>query len=1094
MSSDLEVRIAEAIARSSSLASSVASSMSSRYFDGDETDASVDSSSVINVESDNNEHSSKVEENGSDRNNMIVEKTDIKLEEKMVSLDHIVQKATNDDMTYIAEKKIDTNTTHTTHDYSQNISTITEPIDRLMRTTSSYAASLSARRAEQLEHEANNKTKIAALQRERAWCSIIPSPSGPTDEAPPLLATRSKRFVEQRVPPPSSLLQKPIQRNAPTTSPTISLQSRLLIPKAEPPLPPSLPAAKYIPGVGHSREWISVVDLSLQTRVPINESKATLATRPRARSASVSSGRMRSYSNVSNADGGDVAERLFYWAFETQKKREDRMNQAPDGCTFRPSLSKNATARKLSELPVPYLPESLIVGTSSTTSQTHNSQNDPTLSGRSSQSAAVVLPQKLLARHELLYASAVAREGRRRAREWAAYEGNPNFSFQPQIDRNTNALVGARYTIGGALVRGTVDSLPSSDVLTMNPSAENSIVEGLEDEVDVGRQIVSDRLYLEAENIEARRQIAADLELRRVATFHPKLNPKSLAMVTSSQRPRSRSVSVSSDRPRGGGIVRKPLTYIDPETTAEALALRKMRDELSRCTFAPVLVSQATKIRGRNSITSSSLKKPNISFSTEPAFERLTRLGELSQERLEQKRLDKAEKELEGNTFSPQINKNAESLMKQRLSNVDLGEPSSVESRLISEQRLLEERLNHRRAELAMLELASCSFSPAILPASKRMVENATKNGSAKRSVGRSVLKTSDMMYATPKITPSILRPSQSNIESPSAPAVSLSFSATTAPRSVNHQAEHTEVEVDMITDTSLHPPLNVSRAFWERLIDTAREFEHIRARVLQTVTRRALSALPLSLPSGPVKREVEKGCQELHRILIASRPHVPKSPETSPRAASATRTRENGTVAKESLPKGLRASRLILWDRLTDAMTTPEEQKCLRDDLTRLIESRTAPFLVRTLRPGSFALTVVEAVAIENHRSSVSDSKFPQPVASPSLINTSIRDTKSTVISAAESGRAAWATFALDAKRLDQVVNETSERIANAINSDGINNGNGNGNSLKTQYVSSEGEVISSKISTPESSTWTTMTKVKASDYSPSIKKALGI
>jgi hypothetical protein len=252
-----------------------------------------------------------------------------------------------------------------------------------------------------------------------------------------------------------------------------------------------------------------------------------------------------------------------------------------------------------------------------------------------------------------LYASAVAREGRRRAREWAAYEGNPNFSFQPQIDRNTNALVGARYTIGGALVRGTVDSLPSSDVLTMNPSAENSIVEGLEDEVDVGRQIVSDRLYLEAENIEARRQIAADLELRRVATFHPKLNPKSLAMVTSSQRPRSRSVSVSSDRPRGGGIVRKPLTYVDPETTAEALALRKMRDELSRCTFAPVLVSQATKIRGRNSITSSSLKKPNISFSTEPAFERLTRLGELSQERLEQKRLDKAEKELEGTTFSP---------------------------------------------------------------------------------------------------------------------------------------------------------------------------------------------------------------------------------------------------------------------------------------------------------------------------------------------------------------------------------------------------------------------------------------------------------
>jgi hypothetical protein len=136
----------------------------------------------------------------------------------------------------------------------------------------------------------------------------------------------------------------------------------------------------------------------------------------------------------------------------------------------------------------------------------------------------------------------------------------------------------------------------------------------------------------------------------------------------------------------------------------------------------------------------------------------------------------------------------------------------------------------------------------------------------------------------------------------------------------------------------------------------------------------------------------------------------------------------------------------------------------------------------------------VVEAVAIENHRSSVSESKLLQPVASPSLINTSIRDTKSAVITAAESGRAAWATFALDAKRLDQVVNETSERIANAINSDGINNGNGNGTSLKTQYVSSEGEVISSKISTPESSAWTTMTKVKASDYSPSIKKALGI
>jgi len=1100
MSSDLELRIAQALARSSNLSASVSSSLSSGRFKGEDgDDTSVDASSEIN----NAEAASQFE----DMNSM---------DEKKESMD--VQ---------LGQKALLSNLVRNTSPRPIITPSVLPrpPSSRLLRATTSYAASLNARRAQQLENEALDSDAKAARQREQAWCSIIPSPSGPTDEAPPLLATRSRRIVDRREPPPSSLIQKPVLRNAPTTTPTISMQSRLLAPKAESAPPPLLPPAKYTPGVGHSREWISVADLSLQTRVP-KESRVSAPSRPRARSASVS-GRSRSNSNISgSAGGGDIAERLFYWAFETQKKRDERMNQAPDGCTFRPSLSRNALAKKLSELPVPYLPETLIVGTSSSASQNYN---DPTLSGRSSQSAGVALPQKLLARHELLYASAVAREGRRRAREWAAYEGNPNFSFHPQIDRNTNALASSRFNTGSAMIaRGTIDSMPSSsDILTMNPSAENSIVG---DEVDVGhRQEVSERLYLEAEEIEARRQIAADLELRRVASFHPKLNAKSLAMVSGSQRPRSRSLSVSSDGPRGGGIFRKPLTYVDPETTAEALALRKIRDELAQCTFAPLLVSQSTKIRGRSSSSSlSSLKRDKPASikgePSEPAFERLTRLGELSQERLEQKRLEKVEKELVGSTFSPQINKNAESLMKQRLLNTERGEPSSVETRLISEQRILEERLNHRRAELAMLELASCSFSPAILPASKRIAEAATKNGSARRSIGKSIVRTDDGMYATPKITPSVLRSSPSgSLSSPALPAVSLTFSSSTAPRTLNHE-DHSEIEVDTTRESSLHPPANVSRAVWERLIDTAREFEHIRARVLQTVTRRALSALPLSLPAGPVKREVEKGCQELHRILIASRPHVPKSPETSPRAQTATRTRENGLVARESLPTGLRASRLILWDRLTEAMTSPAEQKCLRDDLTRLIESRTSPFLVRTLRPGSFSLTVVETVAVENHRSFISELKSPLAPSSssspPPLSATAI------AISAAESAGAAWATFALDAKKLEQVLNETSDRVATAI-ALGID---GRSTTKKRNFMSSEGEVVvdleykvdneetlqkqqiplnqqQRPIDTPETANWSTMSRVIGSSgeegfetarsnvvYSPKVKQALGL
>ena len=1096
MSSDLELRIAQALAKSSSLSASVSSSYSSGRFKADDgDDTSVDSSSEINNAAES------VSQYG-DMNSM---------DEKKESMDALLGKKDDALVRNNSPRPIITPSVLPK-----------PPSSRLLRATTSYAASLNARRAQQRENEALDSDAKAARQREQAWCSIIPSPSGPTDEAPPLLATRSRRIVDRREPPPSSLIQKPVLRNAPTTIPTISMQSRLLAPKAESAPPPLLPPAKYTPGVGHSREWISVADLSLQTRVP-KESRVSAPSRPRARSASVS-GRSRSNSNISgSAGGGDIAERLFYWAFETQKKRDERMNQAPDGCTFRPSLSRNALAKKLSELPVPYLPETLIVGTSSSASQNQNSYNDPTLSGRSSQSAGVALPQKLLARHELLYASAVAREGRRRAREWAAYEGNPNFSFHPQIDRNTSALASTRFNTGSAMIaRGTIDSMPSSsDILTMNPSAENSIVG---DEVDVGHRQVSERLYLEAEEIEARRQIAADLELRRVASFHPKLNAKSLAMVSASQRPRSRSLSVSSDGPRGGGIFRKPLTYVDPETTAEALALRKIRDELAQCTFAPLLVSQSTKIRGRSSSSSSlsSLKRDKPASikgePSEPAFERLTRLGELSQERLEQKRLEKVEKELVGTTFSPQINKNAETLMKQRLLNTERGEPSSVETRLISEQRILEERLNHRRAELAMLELASCSFSPAILPASKRIAEAASKNGSARRSIGRSIVRTDDGIYATPKITPSVLRSSPSpSLSTPALPAVSLTFSSSTAPRTLNHE-DHSEIEVDMTRESSLHPPANVSRAVWERLIDTAREFEHIRARVLQTVTRRALSALPLSLPAGPVKREVEKGCQELHRILIASRPHVPKSPETSPRAQTATRTRENGLVARESLPTGLRASRLILWDRLTEAMTSPAEQKCLRDDLTRLIESRTAPFLVRTLRPGSFSLTVVETVAVENHRSFISELKSPQAPSSSSSPPPLSAAAKA--VSAAESAGAAWATFALDAKKLEQVLNETSDRVATAIT-------NGIDGRSTCKFMSSEGEVVvdleykvnneetlqkqqmpmnqQRPIDTPETANWSTMSRVTGSSeegfetarsnlYSPKVKQALGL
>lgn len=1136
MSSDLELRIAQAIARSSSLALSVTSSLSTGRFDGEEAadNSSVDAPFEIN----NAESVSQLDDvNSVDerKNSNLVDAISENVNtfgDNYNDYKAILDGSNNIDNSAlpIENNVIDNSVRLIASNIIPQIVLPNPPSKRFLKATASYETSVNARRASQLENKALNSEEKAARQREQAWCSIIPSASGPTDEAPPLLATRSRRISERSAPPPSSLLQKPVQRNAPTTSPTISLQSRLLAPKTELAPPPPLPPAKYIPGVGHSRDWISVADLSIQTRIP-KENKVSMTSRPRARSASVS-GRSRSSSN-SSGGAGDIAERLFYWAYETQKKRDERMNQAPDGCTFRPSLSRNAVSKKLSELPVPYLPESLIVGSSSTGSQNQNSYNDPSLSGRSSQSAAVVLPQKLIARHELLYASAVAREGRRRAREWAAYEGNPNFSFHPQIDQNTRALVSSRFNLGStAIARGTIDSVPSSEILTMNPSAENSVVG---DEVEVGHRQVSERLYLEAEEIEARRRIAADQELRRVASFHPKLNARSLAMVSGSQRPRSRSLSVSSDGPRSGGFFRKPLTYVDPETTAEALALRKMRDELAQCTFAPLLVSQATKVRGRSSSsTSSSIKKPlaNGGESSEPAFERLTRLGELSQERLEQKRLEKVEKELDGTTFSPRINKNAESLMKQRLSNNERGELSSVEARLISEQRILEERLNHRRAELAMLELASCSFSPAILPASKRIAEAASKNGSARRSIGKSMVKIDDGMYATPKLTPSILRsPDHRTLSSSSAlPAVSLTFSSSTAPRPVNNE-DQSDIETDTTRESSLQPPSNVSRAVWERLIDTAREFEHIRARVLQTVTRRALSVLPLSLPAGSVKREVEKGCQELQRILIASRPHVPKSPETSPRAQSATRSRENGLVAKESLPTGLRASRLILWDRLTDAMQSSAEQKCLRDDLTRLIESRTASFLVRTIRPGSFSLSVVEAVAVENHRLFVPELKSPMTYSSSfssSSLSPSLSLSQSTAtakaVSAAESAGAAWATFALDAKKLDQVLNETSNRVASAITST-------NDFSRKAQYISSEGEVVElyrgdtderqqagekqqlssnhRPIDTPETSNWSTMTRVTTASsgdegfetarsssqlYSPKVKQALGV
>lgn len=626
-------------------------------------------------------------------------------------------------------------------------------------------------------------------------------------------------------------------------------------------------------------------------------------------------------------------------------------------------------------------------------------------------------------RHEALYASAAVQAQKKQEQALKAYVHNPELSFSPAItDKARRMTAEARAkTLQRSLPPSRRTSLQQGNggvngdnqqlqLRQLDVDQRSTVSAGL---VDAGTtSALPDRLFAYSRVFEERRAARAEEHFKSIAPLQPALNPRSLAMVS---KPRSSSAfnrrpvhevapettsAALAARKREMELARCTFT---PSTTDSKASNSSTKNAKSgggvrgRMRSASVDVSGGG---GRTGLGRNTLSTVD-SESAEPVHERLIRLGSQTLSKLAAAREMEKGKELLGATFTPAINRGigvggghpsfepgsgstggaaaatgggasgsgsrarAQSATPDRRQNqASAGgharhgrggsgsssnafytierEKGDIADRLYSEAQEIAARLEAKRAELAKMKQATYSFAPHLSPMTKRLAE-----GSTARRSRLSAAAGSGLDLAATAAAALVAAKASSGVGANDADGAHASSAASPAHK------QQGEVVAPQLT--------SADKLLLDKLFETARDFEHARARALQTVVKRQMNDLQGHKPrhsAAQRNKAIRDAADAVLDIIGAGRPSYSDGSATFVAAAPASGSAGSGT-STAGVPS-ISSRRSWLWDCLYDAACTDEQIVLLCRDITRRIELRDTTFQPRGPQHSAGIVTLV--------------------------------------------------------------------------------------------------------------------------------------
>jgi hypothetical protein len=193
-----------------------------------------------------------------------------------------------------------------------------------------------------------------------------------------------------------------------------------------------------------------------------------------------------------------------------------------------------------------------------------------------------------------------------------------------------------------------------------------------------------ERLYGLSKTIEEKKAALAVTVLQKEASFRPELNRRSLASA-------------------------QPVKVYQPKTVLDVEQLQAAA-ELKDCTFKPQLSARTSRVRSQDPL---------------PVHERLLQHGRDAAVRVKDRRTSVAQQEMAGFTFKPTLNEHSE-----RLATFSMRNSMEASARLYEDAGAIRIRLEEKKAELERRMAKAYTFKPSIDENSRQLFNSARRPGS----------------------------------------------------------------------------------------------------------------------------------------------------------------------------------------------------------------------------------------------------------------------------------------------------------------------------------------------------------------------------
>jgi hypothetical protein len=531
-----------------------------------------------------------------------------------------------------------------------------------------------------------------------------------------------------------------------------------------------------------------------------------------------------------------------------------------------------------------------------------------------------------LERTMLLYGHAQALAAKRAQEAENSITEDPNCTFHPAIRSPSvqRRRQSARPDLGASALSTGLAAAGAAGHADSAANGEGASVVG-------SVATAADRLYSNAKVFQQKQEEKLKEALRAAGTFHPTLNPRSLAIA---KRPRSASVA---SRPR--------LHELRPEKAPEALVQRKIQQEMAGCTFKPAITDKghkasplpksllnAVRLDGLLNGTDASDAENNLTAIAAgdgskggspskrvPVFEAMYAVASATEAKLAARRAQLAEAQSSAFSFHPAVDKRSEKLARrgrsrslgpagegerERGSAAAAAAPdaagTAAEISLQTAHRLyanaadIAARLEAKRQELAAVAAAPYTFRPAIDPHSRLMTLSTKRFNSSGALVaaagGRSSLG------------------------------------------AFNGHPQRAAVGDSPLLNDSRFSHASV----WDRLYADKDDFEAVRQRAIAEAVDKEMAAATFTPEINDRSRRMAEAADKVLAALAAMHP--------SARAKSGEGAQSH-LLQQQQQQTAEDKARAAVWDRLyAKALTEPEMAK-LRAEVARRIEMRECTF-----------------------------------------------------------------------------------------------------------------------------------------------------